>query len=119
MSKARFFTYRNLNAGDWFSVKQRGKVIGYVNCAKVTDGTFHVLESGRQRCIKKKQRNVHAYVISQKQPQDIKHYPRDSELVEVKYNPFQMGNFFRKDNGQPVLTAEVCYLIHGRAYIPK
>lgn len=119
MSNARFFTYRNLNAGDWFSVKQRGRVIAYTECAKVLDGTFHVLESGRQRCIKKKQRNVHAYLVSTKQPQDIKRQPHTDDLVEVTYNPFVQPTFFRKDTGQPVLTVALCYLMHGRAYIPK
>lgn len=68
---------------------------------------FKVSESGRQRVLRTKQKNVHAGIQGE-------HFNVPVDLppmwVEVKYNPYAGPNFIRCDNGEPVLRATIAHL---------
>ena len=86
--------YRCLNRqGRVFSIRQNGYVVGHTNRLLLEGCEFVVGRSGKERAIRTKQRNVHAYIrgyISDK-PYVSKAYV---DNVLIKYNPFADGGFF-------------------------
>lgn len=93
--------YRNLR-NQKLSLKQRNRVIGYANAVILTDVEFRVRESGRQRCLREKQKNVHAFAVGAMEattPDDIQAFNRG---VRVSYNPYQSAHFFDVATGTPV-----------------
>lgn len=64
---------------------------------------FKVSEAGRQRVIKQKKKNVHAFVIGV-----VTNWRKMLTIpsIEVTYNPYRRGEFFRKDNGESIHRAE-------------
>jgi len=104
--------YKNLNNGRW-SVRHKGKVIGHLEQVMLRDCVFHVGESSRQRVIRNRCREVHAWVTG--------------ELIElpvqvvrwrgITYNPYRSGSFTYRDNGQAISGASLVYFsIDGGAY---
>ena len=117
---AKYYTYRNLNYEDHFSTKYRGKVIDYFNLAVIRNGKFQVSDAGRERCLRTKKRNVHAFIVSSDEPSilaDNTCLPVGLDLVEVKYNPYRSNTFTRAGTDEPVTSAERIYLFDGRCFI--
>ena len=85
--------YRNLHNG-MLSVRQRGLVVAHVHTIDLIDVTFKVNESGRQRVIRDKKKNVHAFVVgtplavNAPSGLNVQRYWR-----RVKYNPYKAGAF--------------------------
>jgi hypothetical protein len=109
-NKRPFRVYRNLHK-DNFSIQSHLKNRGWI----VTDRaknvlleyvTFKVYETGRQRVLEEKRKNVHAYV----QPL---HYRKKfalaiedtSQFREIYYNPYKYNSFVYKDTGEEVKYA--------------
>lgn len=98
--------YWNLHK-DVFSVRSRrredyGKVIAHVDEFTLMDVKFVVSESGRQRVLAERRKNVHALVRGcWLMPHTVSVYPDTS----VRYNPYEAGTFLSRDTGLPVLTA--------------
>lgn len=96
----RFAVYFNLHK-KMFSVKavdgpQRGRVVSHTNHICLTDVRFKVSERGRQRVLKEKRKNVHAFVEGE--ITDEQNIP----LSLVRYNPYVMATFQRTDDDTPV-----------------
>jgi len=99
--------YRNLNARlstHKFSIKQNNLVVAHTNELYLTDCTFFVGLKGRERALKTKQRNVHAYIkgliIDRKS-----YFLRSGKFsnykdIVVEYNPFKHNCFYA--NGKPI-----------------
>ena len=86
----RVRVYKNLHKDCW-SVWQEGKVLFHTQEIHLRDVTFLVLESGRQRVLKEKRKNVHAFVCGfLTQGLDI------GEIV--RYNPY-INPFFFTEKG--------------------
>jgi hypothetical protein len=67
---------------------------------------FKVSEAGRQRVLREKRKNVHAFVegiIG-----DPMNLPDPADLQRVSYNPYKAGTFVLRDSGTPV---------HGGRYV--
>ena len=85
--------YRNLHNG-LLSVRQRGLVVAHVYTIDLSDVTFKVNESGRQRVLREKKKNVHAFVcghvvgINAPSGANVQRYWR-----KVAYNPYKMSSF--------------------------
>ena len=79
--------YRNLHK-QCYSVQQCGVVVGHCDVINMVKVKFVVSEAGRQRVIKDKKKNVHAFIVG---------YPTlvnaPSNMVQVRYNPYESGNF--------------------------
>ena len=101
--------YRNLHRGN-FSIqsyiKQKGgyRVTDRLSSVILEDCTFKVYETGRQKVIKEKKKNVHAYVelISYKAVYvevDV------ANLREIYYNPYEFDSFVYKDTLKKVYKA--------------
>ena len=103
MSKAKYYIYWNLHK-KCFSVKYKGKVIRHLNNFNVSGVQFKVSELGRQRVIKEKRKNVHAYIVAD----EIENVSRNDRLhtlfdgFEVTYNPYKHTQFVDTKWGIPV-----------------
>lgn len=93
--------YKNLHNG-LFSIKQKELVVAHVRTFEITNVDFKVNESGRQRVILEKKKNVHAFVCGRllkvNAEYEIKPY-----LVKVTYNPYQRGCFYYPVDGKEAL----------------
>lgn len=98
----QLMVYRNLNQDNW-SVKQyingKEKVTDHFDNLLLKDCTFRVREGGRQRVIKEKQKNVHAFIIGT--------YVSNQKLPKMKayritYNPYT-DSFFHYENSRKAL----------------
>ncbi len=102
--------YRNLNRpdGPWYSVMQGGRVIGHAKELHLAHVRFEVSEAGRQRVLATKRKNVHAFVLG-----IVADLAPSTNVVSVRYNPYQVGSFFRFVDGQPVQYAPFATLDSG------
>jgi hypothetical protein len=96
--------YRNLNKPGMYSIKIAGKVVGYAPCVELSDIKFIVSEASRQRVLRDRQRNVHAYaegvlVAVHEVVPDV------SGCEAVTYSPYVSGSFFNRATNAPVSTA--------------
>jgi len=115
--------YRNLRKNT-FSVlsttaPDRGRLIGHADVVVLANVTFKVSQAGRQRVLKDKQKNVHAYVVGllQYTAQDLDLLDSLEGFVqEVTYNPYKHTTFVYKDTGLPCFSAGVALLINNRVY---
>lgn len=102
--------YRNLHTGTW-SVRQcsTGLVIDHPTTVLISDAKFVVQPSGRDRVLREKVKNVHAFVrgvITQEAT------PRDSVLLleQVTYNPYKMDSFMIKSNEEKIFYSDYVVL---------
>ncbi len=118
MIKYRF--YRNLHKGN-FSVqfyiqeKKGYRVIDRVNSAILEDCTFRVYEVGRQKVLREKRKNVHAYV----EPKSYKHIQGEvdvTNLREIYYNPYEYDSFVYKDTKKAVLSVSRILTYNNKLY---
>jgi hypothetical protein len=109
---AKFFIYRNLHTGG-FSIKHKGKVIERSNSFVAEDIVFKVNEKGRQRVIKEKKKNVHAYSVANKYKITKRVSIKGSSLAT--YNPYSSPNFI--SDGVEIFQAKKVAFLNGKCYI--
>lgn len=119
-------TYYNLHRHT-FSIRDRKTrlVVGHAESVYLTDVTFHVSEAGRQRVLRERRKNVHAFVRGTVTDIDDPWWDEwlDSEQVcgLASYNPYKGGHFVDMwANGATLAGAGGAYL-HGKdvlAYDP-
>ena len=105
----KVMVYRNLHNGLW-SIKdvKSDLVLGYAEEVtlkglpksnnKKARRTFHVIESGRQKVLKEKKKNVHAYVIGY-----LENFTYEALDKVVYYNPYKVSQFVAE--GTPIYDA--------------
>lgn len=93
--------YKNLHNG-LFSIKQGGLVVGHALSLRLNNVLFQVNEAGRQRVIKEKKKNVHAYICGNLLGYDVPSEISDTSRM-VSYNPYKGASFYFKDDGDDVL----------------
>ena len=110
MRHAKYYIYRNLHTGG-FSVKYRGIVLERITDFLAVNAVFKVSELGRQRVIKDKRKNVHAYIACDY----YSTLPCTSReiLREITYNPYKGNTFINKADNTPVYCARHVYGFHG------
>ena len=99
--------YKNLNNGK-ISIKMKvdgkEKVVGYADKVTLKNVTFKVQEGGRQRVIKERQKNVHAFVCGELVAID----GLKLELGSIfTYNPYNNAQFVDRNNGREILKASL------------
>lgn len=116
--------YFNLHKSVW-SIKRGGRVREHAAEVMVLplDGKpvrFVVSEPGRQRVLREKRKNVHAYVRGNAYLANgmatcnfDELFPLD-RIVQVSYNPYRGGKFYRKDTGAEVSEADAVYMTTSR-----
>lgn len=95
------------------SIKRKGKVIGYCKSAELENVTFKVSESGRQRVIREKKKNVHAFIVGDIVSNDEEYTPT-GELV--KYNPYVFASFTKWSNRMLIHKAKRVTIINKDIY---
>ena len=103
-----------------FSVQEKvngqWKVVGHTDDITLYNVTFKVSEAGRQRVLKEKRKNVHAFVEGTLSPSPL---VCDNPLI-IRYNPYKSGSFtsgdfnvkeagavrLLKKEGKPIIQAE-------------
>lgn len=108
-----------------FSVKQGRHPIEHFDWVLLSDCSFRVRESGRQRVLQEKRRGVHAYVkgkviIGSKTNENfLLEIPKYQEEYRIRYNPYLHGYFFFANNENPIYECEECLLINKKIYKTK
>ena len=87
------------------------RVTGYADKLNLRDVEFRVSEAGRQRVLKEGRKNVHAFVIGTLVDEELE------TSVDVSYNPYKQGYFYRKDNGEAVSKAAEVTLVNRQVKI--
>ncbi|MDT0160444.1 hypothetical protein [Bacillus sp. AG4(2022)] len=105
-----------MNKGKLFSIKDKksGLVVAHGDSFKVTDVTCKVREGGRQRVIKDKRKNVHAFLIAT--------YAGEcnfdtGEMTELYYDPYTLDAFINRATGKVATEADTVWFKDGKAYI--
>ena len=119
--------YRNLHNG-LISIKSAssGLVLGHAKSVDIAWADFVVNEAGRQRVLKDRQKNVHAYVKGilmghigfkpyrgrwnggvSRGPWDTVH-----KVTVVSYNPYKAPHFVIKGTSDKVTKANACTVSH-------
>jgi hypothetical protein len=104
------YVYRNLNASKKtgkpvYSVMRQGKVVKRVHRILLRDVTFVVRQAGRQKVLREKRKNVHAFVkgLITRSAMGIDRNGKDLPM-RISYNPYVSGSF-RTPNDFPVQHA--------------
>jgi len=113
------YVYKNLHKDCW-SVRQHGLVKAHIPAddpVAMWDCYFHVDVKGRERTIKERRKNVHAFVKGYLQ--HICHLDTNGKEVEVTYNPYKYETFVDKSDESFVYYADEVKLTHNKvtAYI--
>ena len=118
--------YRNLHNG-LISIKSAssGLVLGHAKSVDIAWADFIVHEAGRQRVLKDKQKNVHAYVKGLLlNTTGFKPYKRRSlgpvygaldtihKATVVSYNPYKAPHFVIKGTSDKVSKSSLCTVSH-------
>lgn len=108
--------YRNLRHGHdatpLYSVLYRGRVIQRKQEVLISGATFVVREGGRQRVLKEKRKNVHAFVVGTL-TDERGAFGIDAQgpdlPVRISYNPYKAG-YFLTEQGHRVKGAAAVLL---------
>lgn len=126
----RVFLYFNLHK-QCLSLKamsgpNKGRVIGYATEVQLDDVELKVSQSGRNRVLEEKAKNVHAGLIGNlksltpwetKSPLGFKSLSDDERecgFISATYNPYKYNSFVLYPAETPVFKAKAC-LVRGRS----
>lgn len=98
-SKNTVQVYRNLHK-KCYSIRQNRLVVAYADELILAGATLKVSEKGRQRVLKEKRKNVHAYVEGYIMP-TIREYT----FNKLYYNPYHTDSFIDFDSKEPIYKA--------------
>lgn len=116
----RVICYRNLHRGDWTVAALTGrtscgKVIGHHASVTLTDVTFYVCQSMRDKVVARQRRKVHAWAIGTL----VEDKTPPAGAVSLTYNPYVADHFQQRCDGAPVHRADAVHFTpaHGAVAI--
>lgn len=89
-----------------------GKVIDHVRDITLENAQFKVSEAGRQRVLREKRKNVHAFVVGTISGKKINERAR-----EATYNPYKFSTFVYKCKEDPIHEARIVRLSDKRIFV--
>lgn len=102
---------------------QKGLVVFHAKSLLLSDVRFIVGEKGRQRVLKERQKNVHAYVEGNLESIELYKgintnypfyktfkFPCINKGKQVSYNPYKLPYFFYVDDTSEITRSTVCVL---------
>lgn len=95
-----------------YSIMQRGVVRASASQVRLTNVEFRVREAGRQRMLREKQKNVHAFAVGHLV--DFVH-PSESRIIEPMagrgafYDPYRFESFVDSETRAPVTVVRSAY----------
>jgi hypothetical protein len=105
--------YRNLHKRCW-SIKQNGLVKAHSNEINLFKCEFIVNEKNRQKVIKEKRKNVHAFVKGHLWNHFNLHLV--NLIKQASYNPYKRGSFFDVEDDLPLHEAKFVKCIDGKLF---
>ena len=96
--------YRNLRAGTLSLQRKengRWKVFAHPMAVRLSDAKLIVSKAGRERVLREKRKNVHAFVEGEYIWDTASWDIHPEEKPEIKYNPYKYGHFYWASNGKP------------------
>jgi hypothetical protein len=114
MMKVR--VYRNLNKPAFFSIvalsgEFKNKVIAYSRAVLLENCQYRVSAASRNRVLKERRRNVHAYcdgILC-----DASNVLQTLDGEHVTYNPYYAGHFFNRQTKQPQTAMSARVMLQG------
>ena len=97
--------YWNLNKKCW-SVRHKGLIIKHLKTMTMQDCSFHVQPAGRERVVKTKVKQVHAYVKGNITGEDV---TTTSIGKRISYNPYKRDHFVFASTNERVDTTNALY----------
>ena len=82
------------------------KVVEHTNSIHLSQVKFLVSKAGRERVVKQKRKNVHAFVEGYRVKKPVDFYTK-----VVSYNPYKADYFFIKDTGEKITQSNACSII--------
>jgi hypothetical protein len=113
-----YFNFRRKLFSVQAKVKGKWVVVEHTNNIVLRNAIFKVSEAGRQRVLKQKRKNVHAFIIGERFPYIPKSFVyRD----EISYNPYKGPNFIVATGNKPLNRAKYVAIIDNKviALIPS
>ena len=100
-----------------FSITHKGLVISHADYVKLNDVEFRVRQGGREKVVKEKRKNVHAFVIGTlieycKYP--CESLPSEPNSDIVTYDPYKYNSYVIKDTEEPIYNAGEVEMINLR-----
>lgn len=107
--------YRNLSK-KCLSVRFRGRVIAHVERIALRNVAFVVSEAGRQRVLRDRRKNVHAFLRGEwLGPFEMYSLPPSiTGHADVRYDPYQYDHFHNLTADKPVRTADMAWIADGK-----
>lgn len=119
--------YFNLHSSKWSVVAlegdHKGRVIAHCDRVQLLDIEFKVSAKGRDRVLKEKRKNVHAFAIGRLYAWEgtTRRYElgrmylppmgwRGTSDTQVSYNPYKTDTFYVKETGQAIHDTRVAFL---------
>lgn len=106
----RVRVYRNLNKPEFFSIMamegvNKKKIVGYARAVLLENCEFIVSEASRQRVIRQKRKNVHAFCEGAIMDASSMLQPLLGDEQVITYNPYCMSTFFERETGAPYVDS--------------
>lgn len=98
----RLKIYYNLHK-HCLSLQYKGKIIGYADSISLENVELKVSQSGRERVLRDKRKNVHAYVIG-----TVVEKAWNNLKAMVTYNPYKYSTFVNRETLEPVYNKKYC-----------
>jgi len=103
--------YRNLHKKCFSVVSiETGRVIMHTSSICLKDVKFKVSKAGRERVLKSKQKNVHAFVYGH----IIDDIGKEEGLVPVSYNPYLKDSFYIISTNETISEAKFVKMSNGK-----
>lgn len=95
----RVDVYWNLHK-DTFSIRHKGKVIGYSDTVCLENARFVVRDAARRKVVAEHVKSVHAWVQG-----DLVETVCDAGMMPVTYNPYRDETFVYRDSRAAIATS--------------
>ena len=95
-----------------FSIRHKGKVIEHTDTVGIKNPRFVVNESGRNRVLREKKKNVHAFVRGEYYTKEHKLNVLDGKKYwkGIYYNPYKHNSFVYLETDQPIKESKWAFL---------
>ena len=112
----KVMVHYNLNKHT-FSITYKNKLITHADHIKLNDVEFRVRPGGRDKVLKDKRKNVHAFVIGTlleycKYP--CESLPNETNNNIVTYDPYKYSSYVMKDTKEPIYNVGGVEMINSR-----
>lgn len=103
--------YFNLHKKVWSVMDyQTKRVIAHMSEVNLIDATFKVSQAGRNRVLREKKKNVHAFVVGY-----LVDSHQNKHFSQAYYNPYKVSTFVDKDTMEAISNSSAVHLANDRS----